>query len=160
MVSRFFFNCSDDTIVEEVQVAYDVSKLAWLDQKRENSRRAKLYCESHAAKFGSGQQMKPCTCGIICSSCNCSCCANSTDALTFYKKEESDYNYEVEREKARVKTKSIGIAFVTFRTLSDAKKMLDDFKHSCRCFSGIVDNFITVNLNGQYFSNWCIGSPK
>jgi len=79
--------------------------------------------------------MKPCTCGIICSSCNCSCCANSTDALTFYKKEESDYNYEVEREKARVKTKSIGIAFVTFRTLSDAKKMLDDFKNSCRCFS-------------------------
>ena len=116
-----------------------MSKLAWLDQKRENSRRAKLYCESHAAKFGSGQQMKPCTCGIICSSCNCSCCANSTDALTFYKKEESDYNSEVEREKARVKTKSIGIAFVTFRTLSDAKKMLDDFKHSCRCFSGIID---------------------
>ena len=80
--------------------------------------------------------MKPCTCGIICSICNCSCCAHSTDALTFYKKEESDYKNEVEREKARVKTKSIGIAFVTFRTLSDAKKVMDDFKNRCRCFSG------------------------
>jgi len=55
--------------------------------------------------------------------------------LTFYKKEESDYVSEVEREKARVKTKSIGIAFVTFRTLSDAKRMLDDHKPRCRCFS-------------------------
>ena len=127
---------NDDTIVEEVQVAYDVSKLSWLDQKRENSRRARMYCESHAAKYGSGQQMKPCTCGIICSSCNCNSCANATDALTFYKKEESDYVSEVEREKARVKTKSIGIAFVTFRTLSDAKRMLDDHKSRCRCFSG------------------------
>ena len=82
------------------------------------------------------------------------------DTRLLNSKEESDYNYEVEREKARVKTKSIGIAFVTFRTLSDAKKMLDDFKHSCRCFSGIVGNFITVNLNRRYFSKWCIGSPK
>lgn len=126
---------NDETIVEEVQVAYDVSKLSWLDQKRENSRRARMYCESHAVKHGSGQQMKPCTCGIICNGCNCSSCANETDALTFYKKEESDYVSEVEREKARVKTKSIGIAFVTFRTLSDAKKMLDDHKSKCRCFS-------------------------
>ena len=102
----FPFSISDDTIVEEVQVAYDVSKLSWLDQKRENSRRARIYCESHAAKHGAGQQMKPCTCGIICSACNCNCCANATDALTFYKKEESDYISEVEREKARVKTKA------------------------------------------------------
>ena len=136
----FPFSISDDTIVEEVQVAYDVSKLSWLDQKRENSRRARIYCESHAAKHGAGQQMKPCTCGIICSACNCNCCANATDALTFYKKEESDYISEVEREKARVKTKSIGIAFVTFRTLPDAKKMLNDHKSRCRCFSGMYLN--------------------
>ena len=45
---------NDDTIVEEVQVAYDVSKLTELDLKRENSRRARMYCETHATKHGAG----------------------------------------------------------------------------------------------------------
>ena len=111
-------------IVEEVQVAYDVSKLNWLNEKRECARRARQYCENHAMKVGSGQQMKPMTCGIMCMACNCDCCKNSVDALTFYKKEESDYASEVTREKARVRTKSIGIAFVTFSRLADARKMV------------------------------------
>ena len=35
---------------------------------------------------------------------------------------------EVEREKARVQTKSIGIAFVTFATREDAKKVASDHR--------------------------------
>ena len=127
----------DEAIVEEVQVAYDVSKLSWLDQKRDNALKARMYCENHAAKFGAGQQMKPVTCGIMCMACNCrgSCCQDPVDALTFYKKEEKDFADEVLREKARIKTKSIGIAFVTFSRLSDAKQMLKDHQGRCKCFS-------------------------
>ena len=32
---------NDDAVVEEVQVAYDVSKLSWLDQKRDNAAKAR-----------------------------------------------------------------------------------------------------------------------
>lgn len=105
----------EDLIIEEVQIAYDVSKLSWLDQKRENARRARIFCENQAQKHGAGQQMKPMTCGILCMTCNCKCCVNATNALTFYQKEEEMFNEEVKKETARVKTKSIGIAFVTFR---------------------------------------------
>ena len=35
---------------------------------------------------------------------------------------------EVERERARVRTKSIGIAFVTFATIEDAKKVASDHR--------------------------------
>ena len=126
---------SNNSILEEVQIAYDVSKLSWLDQKFKNARKARLSCENHAQKFGAGQQMKPMTCGLICSSCNCSCCVSKTDALTFYKKEENFYAGEVQREKARVKTKSIGIAFVTFKKLADAKQMLMDHRTRCRCLA-------------------------
>ena len=124
-------------ILDEVQVAFDVSRLSWLDKHRESARRARLYCEHHASKHGAGQQIKPVTCGILCMMCNCNakCCPNSVDAHTFYKKEEMDYAAEVEREKARVKTKSIGIAFVTFKRLEDAKVMLKDHQARCRCLS-------------------------
>ena len=39
------------------------------------------------------------------------------DALTFYQREEESLAQEVEREKMRIKTRSIGIAFVTFARL-------------------------------------------
>ena len=126
---------NDDSIVEEVQIAYDVSKLSELDKNRITAKRARIYCEEYQAKYGAGQQMKPMTCGILCNGCNSSCCTNSTDALTFYKKEEEDLTREVKKERARVKTKSIGIAFVTFRRQEDAKKMLEDHMSRCRCFS-------------------------
>ena len=126
---------NDDSIVEEVQIAYDVSKLSELDRNRDKAKRARIYCENYQAKYGAGQQMKPVSCGILCTGCNASCCANSTDALTFYKKEEEFLTKEVKKERARVKTKSIGIAFVTFRRQEDAKKMLDDHKTRCQCFS-------------------------
>ena len=111
-VQRHISEAYHDNIVEEVQVAYDVSKLSWLDQKRDNASKARLYCENNASKYGAGQQMKPATCGIMCMACNCThgkCCQNSVDALTFYRKEEEDYTHEVTREKARVMTKSIGM---------------------------------------------------
>ena len=57
-----------------------------------------------------------------------SCCKNTVDALTFYKKEEEEYASKVLREKALIKTKSIGIAFVTFTRLADATQMLNDHR--------------------------------
>jgi hypothetical protein len=63
------------------------------------------------------------------------CYPHSVDAITFYKKEEADFKAEVQREKARIRTKSIGIAFITFTRLADAKRMLEDHQSRCRCFS-------------------------
>lgn len=103
-----------------------------------------MYCESYAQKYGAGQQMKPITCGIMCLSCNC--CGNATDAMTFYKKEESEFASEVQKEKARVKTKSIGIAFVTFRKLADAKRMLTDHRSRCRCLSSPSSSSLSTLL--------------
>ena len=72
---------------------------------------------------GAGQQMCPHTCGIIWLKMDDGCgsmtpCCNScrtVDALSFYTREEQAIRSQVEREKAKVKTKSIGIAFVIAR---------------------------------------------
>ena len=100
--------------------------------------------------------MKPAICGIMCMACNCTqgkCCQNSVDALTFYRKEEEDYTHEVTREKARVMTKSIGIAFVTFKRLVDAKRMAKDHQGKCRCFSNPTSSTLS-NLLEPW--NWSV----
>lgn len=126
---------NNTSFIQEVQIAYDVSKLSWLDCQRETAKKARIYCENYATKHGAGQQMKPLTCGILCMCCcNSRCCPNSVDALTFYRKEEMHYEAEVQREKARIKTKSIGIAFVTFTSKEEAKKVLDEHSNKL-CFS-------------------------
>ena len=86
--------------------------------------------------------MRPFACGIVC------CCGNRVDAFTFYKREEDNltqvslckpyvkqcnvdsrvYNQKfciqaLEAEKESTKTRSIGIAFLTFANLDDARKV-------------------------------------
>ena len=97
-------------------MAHDVSKLCSLDRKRERARRARIYCENYRNKHGSGQQMRPFACGIVC------CCGERVDAFTFYKREEDNLTQALEAEKESTRTRSIGIAFVTFANLDDARK--------------------------------------
>ena len=57
---------------------------------------------------------------------------------------------QVEREKARVKTKSIGIAFVTFASAEGARKVASDYTSGVAWFL-------------KWFSalyNYCFGSPR
>ena len=134
MLRRHFTEAYPECPVQEVQPAYDVSKLTSLDGKRERARKARLYCESEAAQRGAGQQMCPHSCGIVWMKCDDGCgssCAHcggckSVDALTFYTREEQALKQQVEREKAKVKTKSIGVAFVTFDSVEAAEAVSKD----------------------------------
>ena len=50
------------------------------------------------------------------------------DALTFYQREEEALARAVEDEKTRIKTRSIGIAFVTFGSIAEAKQVFKDHR--------------------------------
>ncbi len=119
-IIRHFHEAYPSYDIDDVQVAFDVSTLSSLDRKRERARRARLFCENYASKHGSGQQMRPHACGIVC------CCGKTVDALTFYQKEEHNLTQQVEAEKAKIQDKNIGIAFVTFTQLSEAQKVKKD----------------------------------
>ena len=127
-LTRHFNEAYPDFDIEEIQIAYDVSALTALDIRRERAVRARQFCENYVAKHGAGQQMRPRPCGMV-----CGCCGKSVDALTFYTKEEEELTAEVEREKLRIRTKSIGIAFVTFTRLSGAKRVRSEFGLKCYC---------------------------
>ena len=133
VLSKHFSEAYPSWPVEDIQPAYDVSKLSALDADRERARKARIACENAAAQNGAGQQMCPHRCGIIWMRCDdccgrcCSCC-RTVDAQSFYTREEHALRTKVEREKAKVKTKSIGIAFVTFASAQGAKVVAADHK--------------------------------
>jgi hypothetical protein len=119
-IVRHFHEAYPAYEIDDVQVAYDVSKLSALDRRRERASRARLFCENYASKHGSGQQMRPFACGIV------SCCGTTVDALTFYQKEEQNLTLQLEAEKAKIQSQNIGIAFVTFATLTEAQQVEGD----------------------------------
>ena len=143
LLIRHFHEAYPEVEIDDVQLAFDVSKLSALDAKRERSRRARLYCENYASKHGAGQQMHPFMCGIMC------CCGKSVDALTFYKREEEAYMKMVDDEKARIRTKSIGIAFITFTHLADAKSVLKDHTAKCGCLTSPPSSSLSNLLEPQ-----------
>jgi len=155
VLTRHFREAYPAWPVEDVQPAYNVSKLTALDAKLDRARKARVFCERNVQENGAGQQMSPRTCGIIWLKCEdglgsigCTCC-KTVDALSFYTREEQNLRSQVEREKARVKTKSIGIAFVTFASAEGARKVASDYTSGAwflKWFSGLY--------------NYCFGSPR
>ncbi|TRY76367.1 hypothetical protein TCAL_11352 [Tigriopus californicus] len=153
---RHFHEAYPNYPIEDIQLAFDVSTLCDLDAKRELARRARVYCETYQSRYGAGQQMKPFACGILFTNCHCwpRCCP-SVDALTFYTREEACLKQAVEDEKRRIKNKSIGMAFVTFANLHEAKLVKKDFKAKCQCLaapptSSISDRLETYNWSVRF----------
>eukprot|EP00095_Tigriopus_kingsejongensis_P009316 snap_masked-scaffold320_size207635-processed-gene-1.8 protein:Tk09316 transcript:snap_masked-scaffold320_size207635-processed-gene-1.8-mRNA-1 annotation:"hypothetical protein L798_12217" len=142
--------------IEDIQLAFDVAKLSNLDRRRELAQRARLYCENYVSKNGAGQQMRPFPCGILFTHCQCwppRCCP-SVDALNFYQNEEERLGREVEEEKVRIRTKSIGMAFVTFAELSEAKQVKRDFQAQCyRCFASPPTSSLSSQMEPY---NWSV----
>ena len=146
---RHLHEAYPDFEIDDVQAAYDVARLTELDARRERARRARIYCENHISRHGAGQQMRPFACGIL-----CPCCGRSVDALTFYQREEETLARQVEDEKARIKTRSIGIAFVTFGSLRDAKQVARDHRARCSgCFANPPHSSLSAVMEPQ---NWSV----
>jgi hypothetical protein len=107
-----FHEAYPDFKVDDLQIAYDVSKLSKLDKRRERAWRARIYCENYFSKKGYGQQIKPFTCGIV-----CGCCRQSVDALTFYQQEEETMVEEVRSSAIGLMVGTLAVGFVIGVTL-------------------------------------------
>ena len=121
--------------IDDVQIAYSVGTLTTLKRKLETAQRAVAYCENYQRKAGGRSlDMNPHSCGLVCSTCPC-CESSNISALDYYKEQERDLKSSFEREKAVAQSCSIGIAFVTFSHLSDAKKIAKDHSKVISCLS-------------------------
>jgi len=146
-IIRHFQEAYPTLEIDDVQIAYFVSKLCGLNEDLEMAQRGVAFCENYSRKNGGKKlRMNPHACGLLCGLCSC-CTGTSVDAGEFYKLRETQLKQSVEFEKVRLQSKPIGVAFVTFASLPEAKQVNKDHQKINRLFnssppSSSVDNLM------------------
>jgi len=138
--------------IDDVQIAYFVSKLCSLNEKLETAQRAVAFCENYERRNGGKSLvMNPHSCGLLCAFCPC-CTSSNVNALEFYKEQEQNLQHKVESEKFQLPSKAIGVAFITFAYLGDAKMVNKDHRKLISCLSSNPPSSSLDNLLRQ--SSW------
>uniref|UniRef100_A0A671VKG4 Transmembrane protein 63B n=1 Tax=Sparus aurata TaxID=8175 RepID=A0A671VKG4_SPAAU len=124
-------NCT----VLEARICYNVAKLMSLNAERKKTERSKKFFTDLMAKEHVPTMINPKPCGHLC------CCAitgcEEEEAVSYYTKREAKLKEEYRKEKEKVHTKPLGMAFVTFQNEAMTAIILKDFNacqvQGCRC---------------------------
>lgn len=131
-IIRHFQEAYPHCEIDDVQIAYSVGKLSSLSEKLEAGQRALVFCENYQRKSGHQLEMSPHWCGLLCFSCRC-CPGSSVSASEYYRHQVSSLKLSLETEKTNLQSNAIGIAFVTFSNLTDAKTINKDHRAVMSC---------------------------
>ncbi|KAK7863628.1 hypothetical protein R5R35_006165 [Gryllus longicercus] len=129
---RHFREAYPEIEVQDIQLAYNITKVNTLDKEREKVYQAKLYCENYLKSTGMRLDMRPYACGNACGCCDIFGCP-TVDAIEYYTEEEARLNEAVDTERAASLKHPLGISFVTLVSVSAAKKVFSDHQPTCKC---------------------------
>uniref|UniRef100_A0A8C1FLH7 Transmembrane protein 63B n=1 Tax=Cyprinus carpio carpio TaxID=630221 RepID=A0A8C1FLH7_CYPCA len=120
----------ENCVVLEARVCYNVAKLMSLNAERKKTERSKKFFTDLMAKEHIPAMINPKPCGHLC------CCAitgcEEEEAVSYYTKLEAKLKEEYRKEKEKVNTKPLGMAFVTFQNEAMTAIILKDF-NACQC---------------------------
>uniref|UniRef100_A0AAQ6A085 Transmembrane protein 63B n=1 Tax=Amphiprion ocellaris TaxID=80972 RepID=A0AAQ6A085_AMPOC len=130
-IKQAYENCT----VLEARICYNVAKLMALNAERKKTERSKKFFTDLMAKEHVPTMINPKPCGHLC------CCAitgcEEEEAVSYYTKREAKLKEEYRKEKEKVHTKPLGMAFVTFQNEAMTAIILKDFNacqvQGCRC---------------------------
>lgn len=122
-ILRFFRDRYPDFSVTEVEIAYNISKLMKLDQKRKEAEDALRVCKEIFDKDGFRPDMTRFPCGKCCCLFQ-SCLCPKVDAIQHYEHQATEYGEKCEKEKELVERSPVGIAFVTFDRKYSAQRFV------------------------------------
>uniref|UniRef100_A0A672LTH4 Transmembrane protein 63B n=1 Tax=Sinocyclocheilus grahami TaxID=75366 RepID=A0A672LTH4_SINGR len=112
-IKQHFEQAYENCIVLEARVCYNVAKLMSLNAERKKTERSKKFFTDLMAKEHMSAMINPKPCGHLC------CCAitgcEEEEAVSYYTKLEAKLKEEYRKEKEKVNTKPLGMAFVTFQ---------------------------------------------
>ncbi|XP_071521938.1 calcium permeable stress-gated cation channel 1 isoform X2 [Panulirus ornatus] len=151
-ILRHFQEAYPDAEVQDVQFAYNIRSLIAYDKEREVARNAKLYCEAYLKETNRRLDIRPYNCGVICGCCDIFGCP-TVDAIEYYTEEEARLSNEVEEEKIKALQRPTGVAYVTFDTIENAKKVMGDHKTRCSCLKNTPTSSVSCDLKPH---NWII----
>ncbi|XP_078714704.1 mechanosensitive cation channel TMEM63B-like isoform X1 [Lampetra fluviatilis] len=114
--------------VNQVQFCYNLSKLVRLDRERKKVAKALKYYDVRPE----GETIDPRPCGHLCC---CKCCGNhqEVDAVEHYKGLKNSLSAECEKERSKVRSQPLGMAFVTFQDDRTTSDILADY-NLLRCW--------------------------
>uniref|UniRef100_A0A8C7FS89 Transmembrane protein 63B n=1 Tax=Oncorhynchus kisutch TaxID=8019 RepID=A0A8C7FS89_ONCKI len=124
-------NCT----VLDARICYNVAKLMSLNAERKKTERSLKFFTDLMAKEHMPSMINPKPCGHLC------CCVikgcEQEEAVSFYTKREAKLKEDYRKEKEKVNTKPLGMAFITFQNEAMTAIILKDFNacqcHGCTC---------------------------
>ncbi|KPP79469.1 CSC1-like protein 2-like [Scleropages formosus] len=129
-IKQHFEQAYENCTVLEARLCYNVAKLMSLNAERKKAERSKKFFTDLMAKEHVPTMINPKPCGHLC------CCiikgCEEEEAVSYYTKLESKLKEEYRKEKEKVNTKPLGMAFVTFQNEAMTAVILKDF-NACHC---------------------------
>ncbi|CAD7014866.1 unnamed protein product [Ceratitis capitata] len=134
-----------DVNIEDVQIAYNISKLTVRSAEYEKILDARLYCEYHRDRDTLQVQPNLCSCA-------------KENAFAYYQREERKLSGDVARLRASALNEPLGIAFITVSTVHEAQNIVSHFTPGTYRkwnleFAPSPDDLFWENLNVSK-SNW------
>ncbi|XP_063047254.1 CSC1-like protein 2 isoform X2 [Engraulis encrasicolus] len=132
-IKNHFEQAYENCVVLEARICYDVAKLMYLDSERKKAERSKKFFTDLHAKEHVTTMINPKPCGHLC------CCVikgcEQEEAIGYYTKLECKLREDYKKEREKVNTKPLGMAFVTFQNEAMTAIILKDF-NACQCQGG------------------------
>ncbi|XP_042560413.1 CSC1-like protein 2 isoform X1 [Clupea harengus] len=132
-IKDHFEQAYENCVVLEARICYDVAKLMYLDSERKKTERSKKFFTDLLVKEQVPTMINPKPCGHLC------CCVikgcEQEEAIGYYTKLECKLREEYKKEREKVNTKPLGMAFVTFQNEAMTAVILKDF-NACQCQGG------------------------
>ncbi|TTD32925.1 CSC1-like protein 2 [Bagarius yarrelli] len=159
-IKQHFEQAYENCVVLEARICYNVAKLMALNAERKKTERSKKFFTDLQSKEHMPTMINPKPCGHLCccaikgceeftvyvtyrnqlqhplpySKCrpDTSHCLIQEEAVSYYTKLEAKLKEEYRKEKEKVNTKPLGMAFVTFQNEAMTAIILKDF-NACQC---------------------------
>ncbi|XP_070296123.1 LOW QUALITY PROTEIN: CSC1-like protein 2, partial [Salvelinus sp. IW2-2015] len=120
----------ENAVFLEARICYDVAKLMSLNSERKKTERSMKFFKDLQSKEHIPSMINPKPCGHLC------CCiikgCEQEEAVSYYTKLESKLKEEYRKEREKVNSKPLGMAFVTFQNEAMTAIILKDY-NACNC---------------------------
>ncbi|XP_072533582.1 CSC1-like protein 2 isoform X1 [Salminus brasiliensis] len=134
-IKQHFEQAYENCVVLEARICYDVARLMYLESERKKTERSKKFYTDLMAKEQVPTMINPKPCGHLC------CCVikgcEQEEAVSYYTNLEAKLREEYKKEREKVNTKPLDMAFVTFQNEAMTAVILKDFNacqcHGCHC---------------------------
>ena len=144
--------------ISDIQVVYDVTRLIHLTQRLENVVDSRKFCKKWRVRQKAELEMVPVSCSRCCN-CFCLPCIGKVNCEEHFCQEEVRLRAKITEEETEARKVTLGMAFVTFQSINNARLVLRDHKNSMLHFKQTARES-KFAMNPQGWKVWYAPPPS